>query len=44
MAEAEADSARTMFSSFKGDRRDVLPLDRGRSRAELPTVCFLPPP
>lgn len=34
MAEVEADSARTMFSCFRGDGRDVLPLVKGR-RGEL---------
>lgn len=41
VVQAEADFAASMFSCFGGDGRDVLPLVRGRRRAELPLVCIL---
>lgn len=41
LVQVEADFATSMFSCFRGDGRDVLPLVRGRRRAELPLVCIL---
>lgn len=37
-----SDFATSMFSFSRGDGRDVLPLVRGRRRAELLLVCILP--
>lgn len=37
-----SDFATSMFSFSRGDGRDVLPLVRGRRRAELLVVCILP--
>lgn len=37
-----SDFATSVFSCFRGDGRDVLPLVRGRRGAELRVVCILP--
>lgn len=37
-----SDFGTSAISCFRGDGRDVLPLVRGRRRAELPVVCILP--
>lgn len=37
-----SDFGTSAISCFRGDGRDVLPLVRGRRKAELPVVCVLP--